>query len=182
MDKCIFSKTFPLRWRRNKLSFVLTSVAFRRRWWEYCFSMGKRTRKVGIVGKYGTRYGASIRKSIKKIEIAQHAKYTCAFCGKDSIKRKVLLRSGLDKCLKWVLGGWHLALQILQQNYSGRRMVTKYTGCSNCTKHDSSPSGTDGVLRWEASTCGRLLFASLRRNLDSLSNKNKAKKTVVRMS
>ena len=29
--------------------------------------MGKRTKKVGICGKYGTRYGASIRKNIKKI-------------------------------------------------------------------------------------------------------------------
>ena len=44
--------------------------------------MTKRTKKVGVVGKYGTRYGAAIRKQIKKIEISQHAKYTCMFCGK----------------------------------------------------------------------------------------------------
>jgi hypothetical protein len=34
------------------------------------------------VGKYGTRYGASLRKQMKKVEVSQHAKYTCAFCGK----------------------------------------------------------------------------------------------------
>lgn len=50
--------------------------------------MGKRTKKVGIVGKYGTRYGASLRKQIKKMEVSQHATYTCVFCGKDSVKRK----------------------------------------------------------------------------------------------
>lgn len=49
----------------------------------YC-SQAKRTKKVGIVGKYGTRYGASLRKMVKKIEISQHAKYTCSFCGKVS--------------------------------------------------------------------------------------------------
>lgn len=46
------------------------------------FFQAKRTKKVGIVGKYGTRYGASLRKTAKKAEISQHAKYTCAFCGK----------------------------------------------------------------------------------------------------
>ncbi|VDO80990.1 unnamed protein product [Haemonchus placei] len=30
--------------------------------------MAKRTKKVGIVGKYGTRYGASLRKMVKKME------------------------------------------------------------------------------------------------------------------
>jgi len=45
-------------------------------------SQGRRTKKVGICGKYGTRYGASLRKIIKKIEISQHSKYTCVFCGK----------------------------------------------------------------------------------------------------
>ncbi len=34
------------------------------------------------MGKYGTRYGASLRKQMKKVEVSQHAKYTCAFCGK----------------------------------------------------------------------------------------------------
>ena len=31
--------------------------------------MAKRTKKVGIVGKYGTRYGASLRKMVKKMEV-----------------------------------------------------------------------------------------------------------------
>ncbi|XDB54194.1 hypothetical protein AB1E18_007664 [Capra hircus] len=34
--------------------------------------MAKRTKKVGIVGKYRTRSGASLRKMVKKIEISQH--------------------------------------------------------------------------------------------------------------
>jgi ribosomal protein L37AE/L43A len=36
--------------------------------------MGRRTKKVGIAGKYGTRYGASLRKLVRKIEVSQHAK------------------------------------------------------------------------------------------------------------
>jgi hypothetical protein len=44
--------------------------------------MAKRTQKVGVVGKYGTRYGASLRKQAKKMEITQRAKYQCNFCGK----------------------------------------------------------------------------------------------------
>ena len=57
--------------------------------------MAKRTKKVGIVGKYGTRYGASLRKQVKKAEISQHAKYTCAFCGKTTVKRTA---TGIWKC------------------------------------------------------------------------------------
>ena len=49
------------------------------------FPQAKRTKKVGVVGKYGTRYGASLRKMIKKIEVSQHARYTCTFCGKVSV-------------------------------------------------------------------------------------------------
>lgn len=44
--------------------------------------MAKRTKKVGVTGKYGTRYGGAIRKIVKKFEIQQHAKYLCPPCGK----------------------------------------------------------------------------------------------------
>ncbi|CAK5062602.1 unnamed protein product [Meloidogyne enterolobii] len=67
--------------------------------------MAKRTKKVGIVGKYGTRYGASLRKTAKKAEISQHAKYTCAFCGKEAMKRSCVGIWQCMKCHKKVAGG-----------------------------------------------------------------------------
>ncbi|KAL1441026.1 hypothetical protein MTO96_008947 [Rhipicephalus appendiculatus] len=67
--------------------------------------MAKRTKKVGIVGKYGTRYGASLRKMAKKIEITQHAKYTCTFCGKDTMKRTCVGIWKCRSCRKTVAGG-----------------------------------------------------------------------------
>lgn len=53
-------------------------------WYYVCYFQAKRTKKVGITGKYGTRYGASLRKMVKKMEVTQHSKYTCSFCGKVS--------------------------------------------------------------------------------------------------
>ncbi|KAI3976249.1 hypothetical protein MKX01_021791 [Papaver californicum] len=45
-----------------------------------------RANKTRIIEKYGTRYGASLRNQIKKMEISQHSKYFCEFgckyCGK----------------------------------------------------------------------------------------------------
>uniref|UniRef100_A0A8C3YCN8 60S ribosomal protein L37a n=1 Tax=Catagonus wagneri TaxID=51154 RepID=A0A8C3YCN8_9CETA len=48
--------------------------------------MAKYTKKVRIVGKYGTHYDASLRKMVKKIAISQCAKYTYSFCGKTKMK------------------------------------------------------------------------------------------------
>ena len=44
--------------------------------------MGKRTQKVGISGKFGCRYGATLRKIAKKFEIAQIIRYVNPFNGK----------------------------------------------------------------------------------------------------
>ena len=59
----------------------------------------------GIVGKYATRYGASLRKIAKKIEITQHATYTCAFCGKQSVKRRAVGIWDCKGCGKSLAGG-----------------------------------------------------------------------------
>ncbi|MQL75204.1 hypothetical protein Taro_007568 [Colocasia esculenta] len=68
-------------------------------------SRTKRTKKAGIVGKYGTRYGASLRKQIKKMEVSQHAKYFCEFCGKFAVKRKAVGIWGCKDCGKVKAGG-----------------------------------------------------------------------------
>ena len=67
--------------------------------------MSKRTKKAGIVGKYGTRYGASLRKQIKKQEISQHAKYLCDFCGKFAVKRQAVGIWNCKDCGKQKAGG-----------------------------------------------------------------------------
>ncbi|KAL8293742.1 hypothetical protein RQP46_000443 [Phenoliferia psychrophenolica] len=67
--------------------------------------MTKRTKKVGVTGKYGVRYGATLRKSIKKMEITQHATYTCTFCGKDSVKRTAVGIWHCKACRKTTAGG-----------------------------------------------------------------------------
>ncbi|KAG6502383.1 hypothetical protein ZIOFF_042275 [Zingiber officinale] len=72
--------------------------------------MTKRTKKAGIVGKYGTRYGASLRKQIKKMEVSQHAKYFCEFCGK--LIHSFLI--GYTVCSE-KKSSWDLGLQGLRQ-------------------------------------------------------------------
>ncbi|PWN29499.1 putative RPL43B-60S large subunit ribosomal protein [Jaminaea rosea] len=73
-------------------------------------SVSKRTVKVGITGKYGTRYGSSLRRSVKKIEISQHSRYTCTFCGKDSVKRTAVGIWECKACNKVIAGGaWALS-------------------------------------------------------------------------
>ncbi|XP_047580613.1 60S ribosomal protein L37a-like [Lutra lutra] len=70
-----------------------------------CTHTAKCTKKVGIVGKYRTHYGASLRKMVKKIEISQHAKYTCSFCGKTKMKRRAVGIWHCGSCMKTIAGG-----------------------------------------------------------------------------
>ncbi|KND94755.1 60S ribosomal protein L43, partial [Tolypocladium ophioglossoides CBS 100239] len=67
--------------------------------------MTKRTKKVGVTGKYGTRYGASLRKQVKKMEITQHAKYVCTFCGKTTVRRHSTGIWNCKSCKRTIAGG-----------------------------------------------------------------------------
>uniref|UniRef100_A0A8D2B607 Ribosomal protein L37a n=1 Tax=Sciurus vulgaris TaxID=55149 RepID=A0A8D2B607_SCIVU len=42
---------------------------------------------------------------VKKIEISQHAKYTCSFCGKTKMKRRAVGIWHCGSCMKTVAGG-----------------------------------------------------------------------------
>jgi large subunit ribosomal protein L37Ae len=71
--------------------------------------MSRRTKKVGIVGKYGTRYGANLRKRVKKYETSKKAKHFCHFCGKYAFKRQAVGVWHCSPCGKTVAGGaWSL--------------------------------------------------------------------------
>jgi large subunit ribosomal protein L37Ae len=77
--------------------------------------MERRTIKVGITGKYGTRYGQKLRKQVKAIEILQRTKYTCPFCGKDSVRRSAVGIWKCKACRRSIAGGaWEFSTTAAQ--------------------------------------------------------------------
>ena len=73
---CIYSIDSSLQ-----LSFPLENLSIK---------MAKSTKNVRVPGNYWTCYVASLCKTITKMEITQHAKYLCTFCGKDNMKRQAV--------------------------------------------------------------------------------------------
>ncbi|UCH88443.1 MAG: 50S ribosomal protein L37ae [Thermoplasmata archaeon] len=57
--------------------------------------MTKRTKKIGISGKYGARYGVKIRKQVSNIEKQQRASHQCPRCKYKQVKR---VSTGIWKC------------------------------------------------------------------------------------
>jgi large subunit ribosomal protein L37Ae len=77
--------------------------------------MERRTAKVGITGKYGTRYGAKLRKQVKAFEILQRTKYVCPFCGKTSVRRHSVGIWTCSACRRSVAGGaWEFSTSAAQ--------------------------------------------------------------------
>lgn len=59
--------------------------------------MGK-TKVVGIAGRFGARYGATLRKRWKEVMEKRYADHTCPFCGLTGRVYRVSV--GLWKCRK----------------------------------------------------------------------------------
>ena len=57
--------------------------------------MSRRTKKVGRSGKFGARYGLSVKKQIRSVETNKSAKYACPRCCKQNVKR---VSSGIWEC------------------------------------------------------------------------------------
>ena len=56
--------------------------------------MGKKT---GSAGRFGVRYGKTIRGKVAKIEEKQRKKQVCPYCKKQAVKR---ISMGIFKCKK----------------------------------------------------------------------------------
>ena len=57
--------------------------------------MTKRTKKVGLTGKYGPRYGVTVRKQIKEVSGQMIKSQRCPACQSESVKRQA---SGIWVC------------------------------------------------------------------------------------
>lgn len=55
------------------------------------------TKKVGSAGRFGPRYGKSVRAKITEVEKRQRIKHKCPFCNRFKIKR---LSPGIYYCRK----------------------------------------------------------------------------------
>lgn len=58
-------------------------------------------------------YGASLRKQVKKMEISQHAKYTCTFCGKVTVRRQSTGIWNCRSCKRTMAGGAYTVAYVL---------------------------------------------------------------------
>jgi large subunit ribosomal protein L37Ae len=59
--------------------------------------MPSKTKKVKAAGRFGIKYGRSVRAKVSKVEEKQRKKQKCPYCGKLGIKR---LSKGIWYCKK----------------------------------------------------------------------------------
>ena len=57
--------------------------------------MTRRTKKVGVAGRYGARYGVRIRKQITAVTVSKNQSYECPRCRHEAVKR---VSTGIWKC------------------------------------------------------------------------------------
>lgn len=55
------------------------------------------TKKVGSAGRFGSRYGVTVRQKVANIEKIQKRKHKCPYCNYNKVKR---LSAGIWKCKK----------------------------------------------------------------------------------
>jgi len=59
--------------------------------------MATKLKKVKSAGRFGARYGRTVRENLVKVEVKQRIKQICPFCERKGVKR---LSNGIWKCSK----------------------------------------------------------------------------------
>jgi ribosomal protein eL43 len=101
------------------------------------------------------RYGASLRKQVKKMEITQHARYVCTFCGKTTVKRHSVGIWNCRACHKTVAGGAYTVSYVASHSHlnlenasicfgGGDANVRLLEQDTRCRRHAINASTTEG--------------------------------------
>lgn len=64
-----------------------------------------RTKKVGPAGRFGSRYGRTVKMELTKIEIKQKKTYVCPSCNRKSLRRSTAGIWICRKCKAKIAGG-----------------------------------------------------------------------------
>ncbi|MHA1505913.1 MAG: 50S ribosomal protein L37ae [Candidatus Asgardarchaeia archaeon] len=67
-----------------------------------------RTKKVGSTGRFGAKYGSTVRKRVKAIEVKLRAKHVCPRCRSPSVKRVAVGIWVCRKCNLKFTGGAYI--------------------------------------------------------------------------
>ena len=67
--------------------------------------MTRKTKKVLMTGRYGTRYGSTPRKNVRSIELKSKSKFRCPICRTKAVKRKSNGIWYCKKCNSLLTGG-----------------------------------------------------------------------------
>ena len=67
-----------------------------------------RTKKVGSTGRFGPRFGATLRKRVRKIEDSLHGTYKCPSCFSLKVRRKAVGIWTCQKCDYTFAGGAYI--------------------------------------------------------------------------
>ncbi|RLF23305.1 MAG: 50S ribosomal protein L37ae [Thermoprotei archaeon] len=88
--------------------------------------MGRRTKVVGPAGRYGARYGATLRKKVARIEMKMRAKTNrCPYC--KTMGRLKRISFGIWTCTKCgttFTGGAYVPVTILGKTFAREEVIS----------------------------------------------------------
>ncbi len=104
--------------------------------------MTKRTKKVGSVGRFQSRYGVRARTITRNIEIIQKGKQNCPNCGHKKVKR---ISTGIWQCRK--CGNKYTGGAYIPETESGQnvqKMLKGEIGLPEISTEEPKEAGSKG--------------------------------------
>ena len=112
--------------------------------------MAKRTNKAGVTGRYGARYGVSVRRNAGNVLRKKNASYTCPKCSYKKVKRVSVGIWSCSKCNHTFAGGaWE---PYTRATVANNRIVRRNTEGKSDT--DMTQIAIQAAVDYEASLAG----------------------------